>query len=167
METWTKDTSGDGWRHWTHPVLGLDAVTGARPRVTEILVVGLGASDHEQLIASIRLARRLATGPLEVVAAGAHPTQSWFESVQKAGADLALVVSWPEPGRWSQEPPLRDVAELGGAICPELHARHEQDVTLSVCGRHRDRMVLVRHHFDRWCLANKEDCPHWQGEPCG
>jgi hypothetical protein len=66
-----------------------------------------------------------------------------------------------------QETPLDHVVELGGGICPELHAKHEQEVTLSVCGRHKDRMVLARHHFDCFCLAKKEDCPHWQGGPRG
>lgn len=167
METWTKDAGGENWRHWSHPVLGLDAVAGAFPRIVAILVVGFGPSDQKQLFASIRLARRLAAGPLEVVAGSVHPTLSWVESVLQAGAGLALLVSEPERGRLSRKPPLGDVVELGSAICPELRAKHELDVTLSVCGRHNDRMVLAQHHFKRWCLAAKDECPHRQGEALG
>jgi hypothetical protein len=135
--------------------------------VVSLLVVGTGREDDEQLFAAIRLSRRLATGPLEVVAGSVHPSAKWRDSVLEAGADLALLVRQPKDCRLCRRPPLDDVVELGAGICPELHAKREQKVTLSVCGRHKDRMVLARHHFDRWCLARKEDCPHWKGEPRG
>jgi len=166
METWTRNEEGR-WKRWSHPGLGLDALANSSPRVVSLLVVGIGPEDDEQLLAAVRLARRLATGPLEVVAGNVHPSARWLEAVREAGADLTLLVPQPKHCRLCKKPPLDDVVELGCNICPELHAKHEQKTTLSVCGRHKDRMVLARHHFDRWCLTSKEDCPHWQGEPRG
>lgn len=161
METWTRDEHG-AWRRWSHPGLALEALANpAAPRMVSLLVVGTGPDDDEQLFAAVRLARRLATGPLQVVAATAHPSAPWRESVRAAGADLALLVSRPKTGRSSKEPPLEHVVELGGGTCPALHAKREREITLSVCGRHADRLVLARHHVERWCLAKQQDCPHW------
>jgi len=166
METWTRNEKGR-WRRWSQPGLALDLITSSSPRVVSLLVIGTGPEDDEQLFAAVRLARRLATGPLEVVAASVHPSARWRESVREAGVDLALLVPQPQHCLLCKKPPLDVVVELGVGICPELHAKHEQGVTFSVCGRHKDRMVLARHHVERWCLAKKEDCPHWQGEPRG
>lgn len=167
MKIWTRQADGGDWRPWSHPELGLEAVAGASPRVAAILVVGLGPPDDAPLLASIRLARRLAAGPLEVVAASAHPTLRWVESVRQAGADLALLVNPPAQDRWSRKLPLDGAVALCGAICPALHAQHEQDLTLSLCGRRQDRMLLARHHLERWCLAAKEACPHYRGASHG
>ncbi|MBE0616330.1 MAG: hypothetical protein IH608_00195, partial [Proteobacteria bacterium] len=41
----------------------------------------------------------------------------------------------------------------------------ERGATLSLCGRHRDRMVLVVRHLERWCLGDHETCPHWKYGP--
>lgn len=165
METWTQDREGD-WKRWSNPALGLDALAGAPPRVRAILVVGLGPPDDEQLVATIRLARRLAGGPLEVIAGSVHPTALWRESVRRAGADRAFLVS--PPSAWCPgKPPFGDAVELGDGVCPALHAGDDRKVAWSVCGRHNDRMVLARHHFDRWCLAANEECPHWQGATRG
>lgn len=164
METWTQNNKGS-WKRWSHPGPGLDAIASASSRMVSILVVGIGPEDDEQLLAAVRLARRLASGPLEVVAGIVHPSARWVESVRKAGADIALLVPQPKPFELCKTPPLYDVVELGRGICPELHAERAQGTTLSVCGRRKDLMVLARHHFDRWCFSNKEHCPHRLGEP--
>lgn len=166
METWTRNEEGT-WRRWSHPGLGLDVLANASPRVVSFIVVGLGLDDDEQLFAVVRLACRLATGPLEVVAGIVHPSALWLESVRQAGADRAFLVPPPKNCRRLEKPPLDDVVELSDGICPELHVKHGEDVSLSVCGRHKDRMVLARQHFDRWCFGKKEQCPHWHGEPGG
>lgn len=162
METWTRNEE-HSWKQWSHPALGLDAIANASPPVVALLVIATDAEDDEQLVAAVRLARQLATTPLEVVAASVHPSLRWLESVREAGADRALLVPRPNQCRRCKQPPLDDVVELSGSLCPELHAKSEHKVSLSVCGKHNDRMVLARHHFDRWCLAAKEACPHWQG----
>lgn len=162
METWTRTENG-GWKSWKHPGLGLDALTRSAKPVATLLVVAGEPEDDEQLLAAVRLARRLATGRLEIVAGSVHPTARWLEAVQVAGADRALLVARPERHRLWGSPQLDDAVELGTHICPELHATQEQGTALSVCGTHRDRMVLAWHHFERWCLRNKEDCPHWRG----
>jgi len=166
MEMWTHSEEGK-WRRWSHTGPGLDAVAGASPRIDQVLVIGSDPADDEQLLAAIRLTRRLAGGPVTLIAGSEHPSACWCDSVRNAGADRTLLVSRPKERCWNKQPPLEDGAEIGPGICPALHVHHEHDVTLSVCGRCQDRMVLVRHHFDRWCLAAKEECPHWRGGPGG
>lgn len=122
METWTRNEEGS-WRRWSHPGLGLDAIVNASPCVVSLVVVGIGPEDDEQFFAAIRLARRLATTRLEVVAGSVHPSARWLESVRQAGADLVLLVPQPGHCRWHKKPPLDDVVELGGDVCPELRAQ--------------------------------------------
>jgi hypothetical protein len=165
METWTQDEEGR-WKRWGHPLLGVDAVASSSPRVVAFLVVGLGRPDDELLPAAIGLARRLADGPITVIAGSTHPCALWLQSVRRAGADRALFLSSVGTRR-CDDPPLDGAVELGEGICPALHARDAQKTALSVCGRHRDRMILARHHFDRWCLAAKDECPSWRGTPRG
>lgn len=160
MELWTHDELAR-WRRWTDAVRGLDAVTSSPPSAVRLVVLARGPDEDEAVFAATRLARRLTTEPLEIIAGTPSPTLVWLESAIEAGVDQAALFAWDQGGH--QEPPLQGAAELSHLICPALHARREQSATLSVCGRHHDRMVLARHHFDRWCLATKEECPHWRG----
>lgn len=166
METWTRNEKGT-WKRWNHPGLALDAMTNSSMRVRMLLVIGSERADDEQLFATIRLARRLVGGSVKVIAGNVHPSAGWLASVHQAGVDQALLVPKPQKWRWPGGPLLDNAVELDSSLCPELHVRDEQKVTASVCGRYLDRMVLTRRHFDRWCLAKKEDCPHWQGGPRG
>jgi len=162
MEMWTSGKDGT-WKRWSHAGLGLDAVASASPPVVRVLVIGNGPEQDAELLAIVRLTRRLAGGPVTVLAATGHPSARWRESVCQAGADRALLVPGPTERAWQKKDPLDGAIEIGGTVCPELHARHEEQHALSVCGRHENRMVLAAHHFVRWCLAAKEECPHWRG----
>jgi hypothetical protein len=160
MEMWTRNEAGE-WRRWPHVAPGLDAVASAIPRVDRVLVVGRTPVEDDRAVAAIRLSRRLAGGSLTVIAGQERPTRAWREAVCAAGADSALVVARRDEYEGRPDPPLDDAREVGADVCPELHVVHERGVTLSVCGRHRDSMVLARHHLDRWCLAAHDQCPHW------
>jgi len=162
MEMWTCDGQGK-WKRWSHAGLGLEAVACAGPAVAQVLVVESDPDEDEQILAAIRLTRRLASPAVTVVAGSEHPSADWRESVRRAGADRALLVPLATKRGRRMSGPLEGAQELGDGICPELHALHDPRCALSVCGRHSDRMVLARHHFVRWCLAGKETCPHWQG----
>lgn len=163
MKMWTDDGHGE-WRAWSHAEIGLDAVAAATPLGGRVFAIENGPDEDEQLLALIRLIRRLGQGRVVVIAASQHPSACWRNSVLQAGADMALFVPALEKHGRQDINPLRDSLELGDSVCPELHARSVSGVTVSVCGRHQDRMVLARHHFDCWCLRTKDRCPHWRGE---
>lgn len=161
MEMWTQSTDGR-WKRWGHPGAGLDAIASSASGPAVVVVIATGPADDEQLVATIRLTRHVTTGPVRVIAASEHPSPDWVESVRRAGADLTLFAPRPDRSLFRCGPALQDTIELGGGICPALHACTQDEATLSVCGRRNDKMVLARHHFERWCFAAKEDCPHWQ-----
>jgi hypothetical protein len=79
------------------------------------------------------------------------------ESLRKSSADQIWAV---EPHGFGRSHRIERVSEVGGNICPYLHAKTEGKITVSVCGGQKDRLILARHHLDRWCLAGEEDCPH-------
>ncbi len=162
MDTWTQDEDG-AWRRWSHPSLALDAIASSRTNVRKLLLVQTDARDDERLLAMIRLARRLAASALRVAAAHAHPSRAWAEAVAAAGAEQAMFVPRSD-GELFVKDPLSGAELLDEGLCPALHARRAERGTLSVCGRHRDRMVLAPRHFGRWCLRGKHACPYWNGE---
>lgn len=160
MEMWAREDSG-GWTTWNHVAEGLDALAAGTFTAVLLVVTGEPADDRATLPV-IRLAKRLSPAPVALMVASPHPSAAWYASTRDAGADQALAVS-TEPGAVATAPPLEGSAEIGETLCPALHVLHTKGATLSVCGRHHDRLVLARHHFDRWCLGTKECCPHWRG----
>jgi hypothetical protein len=54
------------------------------------------------------------------------------------------------------------VGELCESVCPLLHCTRGNNVVLSVCGAHNDRMVLAEHHMQAWCLTGHAQCPHYR-----
>jgi hypothetical protein len=161
METWTLG-SGDRWKRWGHPGVALDAMSTMPSTVTQLLVIDIEVGDQERTAATIHLARRIAVGPLQVIAGSLHPTRQWSESVRRAGADRVLFIARRKAGWHLRNPHLTEVVELDDRVCPALHVTHDQDLTLSVCGRRHDRMVLARPHLDGWCLKHNSACPHWR-----
>lgn len=157
MEIWTYDEAG-GWIGWARAALGLDAIVSAASPTDQMLVVQRSPADEDEVCAVIGLARRLCNGTLTVTAGHEHPSTRWRDSVRQAGADRAVLVSD------GARVPLDDATEVGDQLCPELLV-DPGPTRLSVRERYRDRMVLARHHFDRWCLAGKELCPHWRETP--
>lgn len=149
---------------WRDAGRSLDDVGDWLPAALLILTDGAAEpTDPQDEIAAVRLARRLATGTISIVAGCAHPSADWRDAVRQAGADHAFLVSTDRGGHRGS--PLEGAVEFGDDVCPALHVRRDSKTVLNVCGRHHDRMVLVRRHLDRWCLGRKTECPHWQGLP--
>ena len=160
METWTQDVQGT-WATWSHAALCIEAA--ADPGVTQVVVVGRDGHEDPAIVAVVRLVRRLASRSVDVVAASEHPSEAWYHAVRKAGATRAVLVTPPRSRATPPEPGLAKATDLGGTICPFLQAQVRGSVTLSVCGHGADRMVLARHHLDRWCLATNAQCPYLAG----
>ncbi len=157
------------WKEWPDAVQGLAALPVSAP--AEVLLLAL-QPDRElpELLAAVRLIRERAGSPVRVVAASPHPSGEWLGPLWDVGVDA---VWWIErPG--TRKPQANRVAgrpqEVRGEVCPALHSRTQDGVTLSVCGRHGDRMVLAARHLERWCLRHHVECPHWKFGPgawCG
>lgn len=166
MEIWTH-IAGGTWQRWDDLALGLEAASRTAPRVDQVLLIGGTAADDRSIGATLRLVRQLAHEPVTVTAGHAHPSRDWRRSVGEAGADRAILVVGPTMQAARDKPPLEDALDLGANICPALHVRYAREATLSVCGRHKNRLVLAASHLKRWCLSRKEACPHWQGASLG
>ncbi|MBN1945743.1 MAG: hypothetical protein JW797_08695 [Bradymonadales bacterium] len=167
MEIWTQYEPAR-WRRWADTGQVIESFDSWPPS-TVLLVATREPDETERVCGTLRLFRHLANGRMRMMVGSGHPSAAWCASVLAAGADQVLLVprSW-ERGRQDErnpeeKPPLQQAIELDADICPALHVRRDGDVILSVCGRHADRMVLARHHLERWCLAAKDRCPHWGG----
>lgn len=159
MEIWTRQADQLGWAPWPDVPQGLAAVV-AEPEVRQILLVTTAPdADHAAVVAVLRLIQAL--GGREVTVASPHPSTDWATSLEPLGVDHLWVV---DQGSVDRATRLRNPTEVRGDICPHLHARSSGATTLSVCGRHQDRLVLARHHLESWCLNGGDDCPHLHGD---
>lgn len=152
MELWTQEKAGD-WSRWAGPVQALASLIEGRAKL--VLFVGDGCdSDSDAMAAALHVARALSPADPLLVAATPHPSAAWAARVREAGAQRLWLLR-----AGSDRAPSGD--DLPAPICPALHASAAGGVTLSVCGRHADRMVLAEAHLVRWCLGGNRQCPHW------
>ena len=162
MEIWTRQEGELGWKPWTDMLQGLASLS--RPWAGAVLLV-CESPDVEMtsVLATVSLIRRL-TGPTTAVIVGSpHPSKEWLTPLAGAGIDQAWILDGHIGGSHSPGDRVGEPA-VAANICPALHSRTAEGTTLSVCGRHGDRMVLAHHHLHRWCLGRYLDCPHWRGE---
>lgn len=157
MELWTSQREHLGWTPWSDVSRGLASLLDA-PNAQVLLLTEAPEAEHDLLVAALRLVHALAANGAEVVVASPHPSADLIESLAPCGVDQVWVV---ERRNAQQASTLVNISALGQGVCSELHAKTEDGTTISVCGCRRDRMVLARHHLNRWCLGNKESCPHW------
>lgn len=157
MEIWTRRSGGD-FSRWPDAVQGVESLAGA-PAVAVLFYSEAPDSEAATLAAALRLARRFAGEECSLAVSSPHPSQEWIDAARRAGADRILVTQGDAGGRRGRVP-------LGRALevepCPALHVWTDGSTTLSVCGRHRDRMVLCQGHLERWCLGHNDACPHWR-----
>ena len=159
MEIWTRQSDRLGWTPWPGIPQGLAAIAAA-PRTRQVLLVTTApGADHSAVVAVLQLIQAL--GGCDVTVASPHPSTDWAASLEPLGVDHLWVV---DQGPMDRTARLRNPTEVRGGICPHLHTKSRESSTLSVCGRHHDRLVLARHHLETWCLAGGEGCPHLQGD---
>lgn len=162
MEFWTSTREQFGWRQWPDVVQGLLGFCESS-HGSVLLVSDRPDEEIESLLATVGLVRQLAGKDVSIVVASPHPSEEWLGPLKECGIDHVWVIdrsTRPKADRLDGPGKL----EAPRAICPALHVRTGERLTLSVCGRHGDRMVLARHHLERWCLGRNEDCPHWRGD---
>jgi hypothetical protein len=147
-----------------------DVAPGIALGLDRALAVGAGLllysadtfRDTEEMLAALDLYRR-AGGPARGVAVAAvHPSADWVELLRAAEVDRIFLARQPLA-------PLDtalsrcDLREIAGAVCPHLHTRHIAGGPLSVCGMRFDRLVIGDREYSRWCLADRQACPHVRG----
>lgn len=164
MEVWTRTADQLGWKEWPEPVQGL-AWLSDHP-VVEVLLVALNPDEElPELTAAVRLIRSTAGTSVRIIVASPHPSEEWVRPLQEIGIDHVWWVARPRPRRVPRHEMTARARGIEGSVCLALHTATEHGVTLSLCGRHRDRMVLAPHHLARWCLDGHETCPHWKYGP--
>jgi len=156
MEIWTRQREQMGWTPWPDMPRGLASLLDVHGAQV-LLLTDAPETEHDALVAALKLVHALARDDCNVVVASPHPSAGLIESLASCDVDQVWVVN----GRHSRRTaPLENVLGLDHDVCPYLHTSTEDGTTLSVCGSHHDRMVLARHHLDRWCLKNDGNCPH-------
>lgn len=155
MEIWTRQGDQLGWTPWPDVPRGLARLLDA-PNEQVLLLSEAPDVERDLLVATIRVVRALARNRGHVVVASSHPFAGLLDELTPPGVDQLWVVERRETMRKAT---IENVSEVGRRTCSNLHSKTEDGTTLSVCGRRRDRMVLARHHLDRWCLMNPDSCP--------
>ena len=159
MEFWTRDDNQGWWKEWPDALQGLASLSASH---VEVLLLSLKPdAELSALIATVRLVRKLVGRAVTIIIASPHPSDEWLRPLKEYGIDHVWLVQ--RPGAEAQRRGIfARLLEIDNGICPALHSRTSNGTTLSVCGCHSDRMVLARHHFDRWCLRSHRQCPHWR-----
>lgn len=156
MRIWTQDESGTGWRAWPDALSGLADLT---PGWDGPVLLVSEAPHHElsELLATVRLVRRLCAHAT-VIAGSRHPERDWMAALHDAGVDrFWRLAGQPPRQRGSFDGYIEAQAER---VCPALHTRSEDGVTVSVCGLRNDRLVLPQRRLERHCLGDHERCPY-------
>lgn len=165
MELWTKKHDGPCWMEWPSVLQALAALN--EDAESDVLLMSL-APDAElaEITAALRLVRRLVPHAASVIVASPHPSNGCQLHLHSLGVDhIWLVDDQLRPDAPGTAP--TPVQEIGDRVCPALHAQTRGGRTLSVCGRHEDRLVLAPRHMTEWCLAKHKSCPHWQNSARG
>lgn len=152
MKLFMKRPGQAAWQGYAEPLLGLAEAT--EDVCDLVFAVEWPILEVAPVTGAVRLARRLLDPGVSIGIATPHPAGEWLSAAFEAGADSLMMA--PDSPRYAL-----------GDCCPALHQRVRQNEPLSVCGRHRDRMVLAAHHLDRWCLGNHASCPHWRSRDEG
>lgn len=158
MELWMRNGNGSSWEHWRDVLVGIEQAARAAPRAVVFATTG-DPAEEPALLSALRLVRRLAASVPDVVVMSAHPSKAAFEKVAEEGSAQMYLLS---SAKFGDGPPVRvERDRVSSAVCPALHVCPEGGRVLSVCGRWYDKMVLARHHLNRWCLDRHDSCPHW------
>lgn len=159
MEMWTRNNSQVDWHECRDIMSGIAGLQSAGE--VEILFVSeCPLHELEQLLNEINIVRRIFGKSATVIVASPHPSRRWISSVKNADIDQIWEVSAHHEKYRKNLPDHTE--QFANTACPALHIREEGGSTLSVCGCHHDRMILAHHHLQRWCLKNKDECPHWK-----
>lgn len=156
MDIWTRQHDQLDWTPWPDVPRGLAKLLDT-PDAQVLLLTEAPDIEHDLLIAAVRLVHALVANGGSIVVASPHPSVDLIDSLRPVGVDHVWVVERPGFGRKAS---IQNVSEISATVCPHLHSKTGGGTTLTVCGRHHDRMVLARHHLDRWCLRYNGECPH-------
>lgn len=158
MEAWTRKHEDSEWTVWPDLPRALTGLLDESD--ADVLLLSEEPDlESEELVATVRVLGLLGSHVGHVMVASPYPSTEWVERLRPLGVEHVWV---GERARYREEGVIEHVDEVGDQLCPALHARTRDHVTLSVCGCEKDRMVLARDHLDRWCLDHRESCPHWK-----
>ncbi|RJO68787.1 MAG: hypothetical protein C4523_06925 [Myxococcales bacterium] len=158
MEVWVKTIPGDSWRRERGALIALERLTEGKEAAL-LLVADKPDLDLPQLLATLRLMQQLSIDAERIALATASPSAAWLAPLAEGGLKHLILRSKKAPEQ-PDEGRRVAVAELLHHLCPYLHARTSNGVTLSACGLGHDRIVLADHHLDSWCLHQGHGCPH-------
>lgn len=156
MEIWTRQRDQLGWTPWPDVPRGLASLLDA-PDEQVLLLSEAPDLERDQIVAAIRVVHVLARDGGHVIVASSHPFAGLLDELAPYGVDQVWVVERRQMKQCAAT--IKNVSEIGGGVCPCLHTKTENGITLSVCGARHDRMVIGSHHLNRWCLLNSPGCP--------
>jgi len=159
MRIWTRKKGEATWPPQPDPLQGLLQLS--KTSHGELLVfTGAPQTDLAAIKALAQLAHKVATSPVMIVVTS-HPSADWIEGLARVGVELVQYCEEPGDEALSLRT-AEPVSELLHRLCPALHTRGREQVTLSVCGRFHDRMVLRPSWIRAWCIRDRSTCPFWR-----
>ena len=151
------------WKQWSEPLQAIEGIIGICNGHV-LLFTEYPTAEHEIVLAAVRLIRRVGGSEVSIIIGSPYPSERWIGPLKETGVDHVWFLDIHEQKKGQRLVDPGDRIEIEENLCPALHTRHSEKATLSVCGRRGDRMIIARHHFTRWCLANHTECPFWLGE---
>ena len=128
----------------------------------QVLIATTGSpNDFKTVISTLKIIRRFKDN-VHVIVGMAHPTTEYVHDLLEHGANEIWAVNSADRG-FKREFDLSDSLTINKKVCPALHIKSGDPIELSVCGKRNNRLILVMHHFKKWCLADYTTCPHWLG----
>lgn len=164
MILWTRDDETDRWRSWPDALRGLAGLPESWAGAV-LLVSDAPDDELPRLLATVQLVRRL-FDRATLIAGSPHPANTWMAPLHAAGVDHFWRVKGHGPNGAGARDAGAAVARaeaLSAPVCPALHTRSADGVTVSVCGVRGDRLVLPRRQLERHCLCASASCPRWSG----
>jgi len=158
MILFKRDSTGAGWEEYKGLLSGLFNAANNPP--VEIAAFSIDPeAEMDEIVGFMKIAPAIGISPYRVILITPHPT---LDSLKMVAAERLsrLIVSSKAPDANTSE--VFNINDVLPTTCPLLHFHRSENVPLSVCGAHNDRMVLAPHHMHSWCVTGYKDCPHYR-----
>lgn len=155
-----KKKTGNVWEEYEGVLSGLYAAS--RNQINGIGVFSeCPEVEIDEIISFMKLLPALGIPHDSVVLITPHPTLDSLRVAAESKLSKLILSTRPIPDTAESVQTFR-TDDILSTTCPLLHFHIGENVPLSVCGAHNDRMVLVPHHMHRWCITGYRECPHYR-----
>lgn len=153
-----RDSTGTDWKEYKGLLSGIH--NAAKNTNLEVGVFSTEPeTEMDEIIGLMKIASEIGVSPECVILITPHPTLDVLRMASAEKLSRLLISSKPLVENTNE---VLNIIDKIPTTCPLLHFRKSENVPLSVCGAHNDRMVLAPHHMHSWCVTGYEECPHYR-----